>query len=90
MDPQSNMSKYIVWSLIAVGIIAVLIALIVRSNSNDQKPQDFSQELSQCEEDLGELNTRLTTATRTPQMEAELQALIERCSDVVEKARDAQ
>jgi hypothetical protein len=91
MDPQTNaVSKYIVWILIAAGVIVLVIAFVVRNSSKDDAARDFSEELAQCEEDLAELNGRLDTATRTPQIEAELQALIERCSEVVEQAREAQ
>lgn len=91
MEPQIPMSRYIIWILIALGIIAIVIALVMRGDNNDSGGGDTDRELARCGEDLLELNTRLAAAaTRTPQLEAEFQALIERCSNVVEEARASQ
>lgn len=85
MDGQTNTSKYVIGALVAIGLIALLIAFNV--GDDDTERDDLDRELAACEEDLAELNTRLATATRTPELERELQDLIERCSDVVENAR---
>ena len=77
------------WVLIAIGVLLLLGAFFVMRNNDDGNNVNLEQELADCERNLALAYEGFATGTPATSTGQDLQALIARCADIIEQAKDA-
>ena len=88
MQPQSNVYMWATWILL---IIAIILGVMLWNKSDETVTDtfgDINQDLSDCRMRLIAWDEQYpATATRTAEADAELQAIIDDCEEIVVEAQ---